>query len=695
MHLAGWCTGDGAANLLDRPVDLAITGVAIGPLDVEPPGEGIAIEPAYVDRSIFERLLAIGAVASRNVAVWTDPAADPDAVVDAFAGYTVLVDLDDRAAGFDAALAIDARQLWLLAGVGAVSGMLLLLGPLIAANLRATNRDQDTLVALGTSRDQLVAQGLAHVIVLAVIGALIAVVVAAPVSAIMPRGFAAAIAPDRELWFDPVVTCAGIVAVVLVVVTIGVVPAWRLSSGRRAERSNDRVRVVGSPHLRPSVQTGVLAAVGVPVGRRHANPWPSLLGLMVAGVTCIASVTYLAGLDRLHRESSLVGWNWDAIVNFDSDFAGEVPRYVAELARTAGVEQVTAGTTYPPALMFEPETGTRMWSWSFDTGTDAITPTMLSGRAPLAPNEIVVDDRFARQTGLSIGDSMSVARQSLTSQLAEALSDKRDELGLIDVQFDPPDDEPVVVSGFEITGRAVLPHQRTDDLGQVAFTLDGLGEMLSPSEEEIAAARAWLPAELPGELQLLTQGFLAGDDRGLSTSGVFVRLADQDVTAEVIPSVEHLAEVVAPTNEEVETLVAGLNLSRTDSVPKALASVVSVAAAMLLIALLIVSIRSRLREIALLRTLGLPRAGVRWSLAAHATVTAIVPLIVAIPLGVVAGGWAWSTYARNLSVVATPATPWTAIALVAVAAIVAANVVALAIAPSLNRRSLAAELRAG
>ena len=165
---------------------------------------------------------------------------------------------------------------------------------------------------------------------------------------------------------------------------------------------------------------------------------------------------------------------------------------------------------------------------------------------------------------------------------------------------------------------------------------------------------------------------------------------------DVIPGVEGVVDqVVAPTNEQVETLVAGLNLSRTGNVPKALAAVVSAAAALLLIALLIVSIRSRLHEIAILRTLGLPRAGVRWSLAAHATVTAIVPLLVGIPLGVAAGGWAWSRYARDLSVVATPATPWRAIALVAIVAIVAANVVALTVAPSLNKRSLAAELRAG
>jgi hypothetical protein len=86
---------------------------------------------------------------------------------------------------------------------------------------------------------------------------------------------------------------------------------------------------------------------------------------------------------------------------------------------------------------------------------------------------------------------------------------------------------------------------------------------------------------------------------------------------------------------------------------------------------------------------------VRWSLAAQATVTAIVPLLVAIPIGLPVGGWAWSSYARSLGVVSTPVTPWLAIGLVSLLAIVVANIVAIATAPSLARRPIGVELRAG
>ena len=119
-----------------------------------------------------------------------------------------------------------------------------------------------------------------------------------------------------------------------------------------------------------------------------------------------------------------------------------------------------------------------------------------------------------------------------------------------------------------------------------------------------------------------------------------------------------------------------------------MALVVSVTSGLLLVALLVVSMRSRLREIAILRTLGLGGRGVRWSLAAQATVTTVVPLLVAIPIGVTAGSWAWSSYARDLGVVGTPVTPWLLIGLPSLLAIVVANIVASVTAPSLARRPI-------
>ena len=81
VRLAGFCTGedDGMPTMLWRPVDLTVTGVGVGPLDIEPPGTGLTIEPAYVDRAIIEQLVAEGAELQTYASVWLDPAASADA----------------------------------------------------------------------------------------------------------------------------------------------------------------------------------------------------------------------------------------------------------------------------------------------------------------------------------------------------------------------------------------------------------------------------------------------------------------------------------------------------------------------------------------------------------------------------------------------------------------------------------------
>ena len=296
----------------DATGTLTISGLSIGPLDIEPPGSGQAIEPAYIDRSVFEQLVAIGAEPQRNTAVWIDASADPDTVSEASSGYDIILDLRERATNFDAVLAGDSRLLWLLAGVGAGSGLLLLV-PLISANLRATSRESSVLLALGSSRkpahlawrcphhdagdDRHSAGRGAH-------GSyqrrhatrVCDRYRSTPTAVVRRRCYVSGHRPpDRRRG------------------RIAVFPAWAASGPRRTAvfRQSagadtfaafpERGWAVGPTLLRPSVQNGVQAAIGVPAGPRQASPWPSLISLTVAATTCIASLTYLAGLDRLHK----------------------------------------------------------------------------------------------------------------------------------------------------------------------------------------------------------------------------------------------------------------------------------------------------------------------------------------------------------------------------------------------------------
>ena len=75
--------------------------------------------------------------------------------------------------------------------------------------------------------------------------------------------------------------------------------------------------------------------------------------------------------------------------------------------------------------------------------------------------------------------------------------------------------------------------------------------------------------------------------------------------------------------------------------------------------LLATSMWARRTELAMLRALGTSRWGVRSSLAAQATATAVLVLAVSLPVGVVIGQWAWLGYADDLLVVPEATIPWT------------------------------------
>lgn len=700
VFLAGRCTGDGDPIEFVYPIKLRISGLSIGPLDIEPPGIGLTIHPAFVDPLVFQTVITHGAETSQNVTVWFDPSASPDAISEAMAPYTIILDFHERQLVIDDALQTDAELLWLLTAIGAMAG-LLVLAPVIGRNLRDTGPDVETLAALGVRQPQISQQALAYAGSLAVIGGLSAAVLAIPFSAFMPSGLATTIQPSREFSLDGFSTGIGIVVIIVVVVLLGAIPARRLARFERSlagesSRPNGLVPLFG---FRPAVRTGVSAAIGAPAGPRRANPWPSLLSLVIAGIVGVASVTYLAGLRHLERSPAVVGWNWDAAVGFefiesDPDSSREA---IDAIAKLDVVEEMTEGTFYPPWFLYAPDSDLTVWPWSFATGADAITPSMLSGRAPEGPDEVAVNPFFAEQTGLGVGDSVVFARATLIAFIAENLQYKIEEYGLNDLELPVIPDEAPTTAEFEITGIALLPNGQ--ELAQVSLTLEGYSTLVEPSAAEVAAGRAWLPDDLPPEFVAEMDEFFAN----LEISGRMVYLrfngsvydgANAVAQVDGVVDEDGNADITAPTPEQVMNLMLGLNLQHSERIPNALAIMVAVAFFAIAVYLLAFSIRSRRYEMAVMRALGLSTRGIRWSVVAQATATAVVALAIAIPVGVLVGRWAWLEYARDLEVQPVAVMPWSQLALVALGAIVVANAVALVPGWFAARRLAGADLRA-
>ena len=696
--LAGWCTTDGDPVEFESPIELQISGLSISPLDVEPPGIGLTIHPAFVDPAAFEAMVADGAEPQQVVTAWFNPTASADNVAEALEPYSILIDFRERKTVFDDALSTDANLLWLLAAVGALGG-LLVLAPLIGRNIRDTGPDPETLAALGTRRRQTAHQALAHSCSLAVIGASSAAIVAIPVSALMPDGLVSAIYPNLELWFDGVLTVIGVTLIVAVIMVMGVIPAWRIGRAKRSVSS-----AVSEPSgaftglgLRPAARTGVSAAVGAPVGPRRASPWPSLISMVLAAVVGVASLTYLAGLRHLEATPQVVGWNWDAIVSFnfiETDPNSSVAT-MDEIAKLSVVEEMTEGTLYPPWILSVPGTDILAWPLAFDTGPNAIRPVMLIGRAPEGPDEVAVDSSFAAQSGLGLGETVSLTRPSLIDYMADQFPSTIQDLGL---DYDLPEvpEQTPISQEFEITGIALTPADSAQEIPEITLTLDGLANLVEPTADEIAVSRAWLPDDLPPELIADANEFFANLDVGGRV--VYLRFFGSvedgaDAVAKAIADFDDSPDIVAPTPDQVLSLIVGLNVDSNDRVPVALAIVVAISFFAIATYLLAFSIRSRRFEMAVMRALGLSTRGIRWSVAAQATATAVVSLLIAIPIGALVGRWAWLNYARDLDLLPVSIMPWSQLALVAVAAIAVANLVALLPGWFAARRSPGFDLR--
>ena len=452
--VAGWCTGDGDPIELSEPIDVVVTGVSIGAFDVEPPGSGQTIEPAYVDETVVEALYAADAERPPYNAVWLvdDSTADVARELD---GYDVVLDLAEQTAIIDEALDADARPMWILAAAGALTGILLL-APIIDRNIREDIEDVATLVALGCTRTQIGLRAVSNIVVLAAGGVVIAILAAPLIAALLPLGLAGVIVGD-DVWFDVAVTALGIVLLVAALAAVSALSTWRLAVGPRTSRPVTTLtadRAVGSLRLRPPAQTGVMAAVGRPAGRRLVSPWPGIVSLVLACTVCVAGLTYVAGLRNLEQKSPPVGM--------------ELGRRRVHRRRRRGPFQggrrdraVRRGRTSDVGHLCGHRCTSRCQGPTSKCGPGRSPPDPMPSRRPwcrAGPQRVPT-----RWPSISFS-AMSPASRRVTPCSSNApLSASRLHRswgnGGSAVVIEPPDDEPVVAT-FEVTGIAVLPTDR-------------------------------------------------------------------------------------------------------------------------------------------------------------------------------------------------------------------------------------------
>jgi len=110
--------------------------------------------------------------------------------------------------------------------------------------------------------------------------------------------------------------------------------------------------------------------------------------------------------------------------------------------------------------------------------------------------------------------------------------------------------------------------------------------------------------------------------------------------------------------------------------PLLLAALLGVLGAGVLAHLLVTSIGSRRRDLAVLKTLGFTRRQVASTVAWLATTLIGLALLVGMPVGMIAGRWTWRSFADDLGISADVAVPLVALVVLVAVAILLANLVA-------------------
>jgi ABC-type lipoprotein release transport system permease subunit len=119
------------------------------------------------------------------------------------------------------------------------------------------------------------------------------------------------------------------------------------------------------------------------------------------------------------------------------------------------------------------------------------------------------------------------------------------------------------------------------------------------------------------------------------------------------------------------------NIARVRPVPFILAALLGALSLVALGRAMIVSVRSRRKDIAVLRALGADRGWIGRAVRWQATAYAVVPLIAGVPLGLIAGRLVFRRFADSIGTVNDASLPLLTIALTALLATLVANVVAV------------------
>jgi hypothetical protein len=489
------------------------------------------------------------------------------------------------------------------------------LGQVIARSSRPLRDERRILSAMGMTRGQLALLGGARGGLIGVLAAIMAVIGAVLASPLMPVGPLRKIDPARGFDADFLVLSVGALVLLALCVATGI--AAVLLRGHRARnlasvRAGDQLARAGAP---VPVVSGVRFALDR--GKDGTVPVRStLLGVAVALTALVATIVFASGLTSFTSSPVRYGWPWAAQIN-DPEGDGKV--LDAALKTLPGRPEV-AGVTEGAYSQFDIDERS-IAAIGMDTRADVPFLPMLRGRAPVRDDEIVFGAKTLDDLGLHVG-------------------------GLVDVRAQQAKERTFRIVGIAVFPR-FAPYQGSEPTGLgigAATTLDAI-----PPDARLGSGFVLVKAR-PG------------------AQGIGAMLRREIMHDDPIASSE-----VYDTPQRPNDVLSYDRIAETPLVLVALLGILAIGST---VHLLVTGVRSRRRDVALLKTIGLSRGQALSAVLVQASALILLALAVAVPVGALSGRWLWVETARWLGIADDLPLPLLPIAAITFAALAGAAVLA-------------------
>jgi FtsX-like permease family len=603
--------------------------------------DGIVVDPGYVPFSFVFTPAFYAAHPNMPIQYWGALVRlAPGADVDAFTARVQAL-VPHESIAFQRASAVTAEvtnatdpevmALEAFAVLAALLG-LVVVAQAVSRRIQLDARSNATLATMGATRPQRMAVSMGKTMLAMAAGAGLAVAVAVVVSPLGPVGAVRPAEVHPGLAFDWAVLLLGGLAILGVGAAVAAVPAWRSSRVAAGAAASSRSRVAAAV---ASAGGSLAAVVGVrfglePGAGRTSVPVRTTLLAAATAVALVTSVVVFSGsLDHLLGTPRLYGSAWDGQVPLDNvntpaGFNDQDPTELANIQKHYVDVADRSGSVAASAIIDIGEVRSGRMAIpaiGYLARHPAVVPTIAEGRAPRTVDEVALGQITMERLHTRIGGTIELA-------------DRRES---------GPNRAVKVVGRAVLPGLAPYPGSDKAGLGLGALLTMAGWERFSPDYQKPMYVLRWAPG---ASLATLTKTF-----------------------SEKMPT-------QLPLEVDAVNQPAGvISLERLRATPTVLASLIALLLAAAVANALVVAVRRRRRDLAVLRTLGFTTGQVVRTVLWQATTVGIVAAAIGIPFGVIIGRWTWTVLADRLGTVPVPVVSGVVAVAVAVVVLALANLV--------------------